>query len=282
MPVPEPTSWPTTFTWTTVHPIADYLNEPIDAARAAYNAHWGTNISSELEWQQRYLPKYPSDGWLRYGGGIPDFQIIGPSGVRGFGLHEFQGHPEIVERVNRMNLLATTSTGGTTMPQNPIDPNTGLPAGTPPTPPATTTPLPPGTPPTPPSGGTPLPPGTPDPNSPPIGQTPGTPGATPSNFIVLHGHYEVGVQFNTGSQAGDATPVRITSDAAWFWFFTDNNPEIIIKVVGDVNHPWVFAAGLTDVGCTITVRDKDNPANVKTYTNRQGAAFQPIQDTSAF
>jgi hypothetical protein len=38
---------------------------------------------------------------------------------------------------------------------------------------------------------------------------------------------------------------------------------------------------LTNVNVVLTVRDTKNGA-VKTYTNPQGVAFQPVQDTAAF
>jgi hypothetical protein len=44
---------------------------------------------------------------------------------------------------------------------------------------------------------------------------------------------------------------------------------------------WFFAGGLTDVRALITVTDTQTAA-VRTYLNRQGTAFQPIQDTAAF
>jgi len=44
---------------------------------------------------------------------------------------------------------------------------------------------------------------------------------------------------------------------------------------------WVFAAGLTNVGGTLTVTDTIS-GTAKTYVNPQGNAFQPILDTKAF
>lgn len=105
-----PTTWPTTFTVETVGPIADYLNEPIYAARILYNnrlvAQGKPRLSTEEQWDSAYLPLYPRDGWLRYPG-LPPYQIIGPLGLGGFGLHEFQGHPEIRARIDQMQALAT-------------------------------------------------------------------------------------------------------------------------------------------------------------------------------
>ena len=44
---------------------------------------------------------------------------------------------------------------------------------------------------------------------------------------------------------------------------------------------WVFAGGLTNVNVVMTITDTQTGA-VRTYTNPQVTAFQPIQDTSAF
>lgn len=84
------------------------------------------------------------------------------------------------------------------------------------------------------------------------------------------------------SGAGQA--VALTSDTGYFWFFSSNNVEIVIKVVDGTAFNgkfWVFAAGLTNVNVVITVTDTTTGA-VKIYTNPQGVAFLPIQDTSAF
>jgi hypothetical protein len=59
---------------------------------------------------------------------------------------------------------------------------------------------------------------------------------------------------------------------------------MVVKVLNGCalgRHYWVFAGGLTNVRTVITVTDTKN-GQVKTYVNRQGTAFQPIQDTSAF
>ncbi len=59
---------------------------------------------------------------------------------------------------------------------------------------------------------------------------------------------------------------------------------MVIKVVDGRafnNHLWVFAGGLTNVQVVITVTDTQTGA-VQTYTNNQGVAFAPIQDTAAF
>ena len=44
---------------------------------------------------------------------------------------------------------------------------------------------------------------------------------------------------------------------------------------------WFFAAGLTDVGVTLTVADTET-REVRRYERPRGQAFAPVQDTDAF
>jgi PKD repeat protein len=87
-----------------------------------------------------------------------------------------------------------------------------------------------------------------------------------------------------GGETGQGKPIGITDNTGYFWFEYDSNVEIVAKVLDGCtvngNH-WVFAAGLTNIEVTMTVIDKQTGA-MKTYTNAQGAAFEPIQDTKAF
>jgi hypothetical protein len=60
--------------------------------------------------------------------------------------------------------------------------------------------------------------------------------------------------------------------------------EAVVKVLNACTFNqkfWVFAGGLTNVQVTLTVTDTKT-GTVRIYNNPQGAAFQPIQDTSAF
>lgn len=86
-----------------------------------------------------------------------------------------------------------------------------------------------------------------------------------------------------GSAAGQAQTVPLTTDSGYLWFFAATNVEAVIKVIDACalnQHFWVFAGGLTNVLTTITVTDTQTGA-MKTYTNPQGTAFAPVQDTSA-
>jgi hypothetical protein len=91
--------------------------------------------------------------------------------------------------------------------------------------------------------------------------------------------------FRTAAGAvGDGTPVPLTSDTGYLWFFQSSNVEIVVKVLngcGINNRYWVFAGGLTDVNVDLIVTDYAT-GQVRTYSNPQKTPFQPIQDTDAF
>jgi hypothetical protein len=84
-----------------------------------------------------------------------------------------------------------------------------------------------------------------------------------------------------------AEPARVLlgdHDSGTFWFFDEDNRELIVKLLDacELNgHYWFFAAGLTDVEVQLEVEDPETgTANV--YLNPLGRPFQPILDTEAF
>lgn len=88
----------------------------------------------------------------------------------------------------------------------------------------------------------------------------------------------------TSGETGQGEGVLLTSDTGYFWFFSDTNVELAVKILdacGFNDHYWVFAAGLTDVRVELTVTDTETGAS-QTYVNPLGEPFQPIQDTDAF
>lgn len=99
------------------------------------------------------------------------------------------------------------------------------------------------------------------------------------------GRFQVQTQWRTSDgRTGSGQAVPLTGDTGYFWFFSSNNVEMVLKAVngcGFNSSYWVFAGGLTDVNVVTTVTDTQTGA-VKTYTNPQGVAFQPLQDTGAF
>jgi virginiamycin B lyase len=110
--------------------------------------------------------------------------------------------------------------------------------------------------------------------------------ATPGPPLLLgEGHFRVTVAWSAVHQgtSGVGQPVSLTQDAGYFWFFTANNVELLVKVVDGrvVNgHFWVFAGALSNVQYTISVTDTLTGV-VKTYFNAQDARTS-VTDTEAF
>lgn len=110
-----------------------------------------------------------------------------------------------------------------------------------------------------------------------------TPG--PTSLCLNGGRFEVTAQWETADGAmGDGQAIALTADTGYFWFFASTNVEVLIKVLDGCSlnqRFWVFAGGLTNVRTVLTVTDTQS-GRVRTYTNPQGAAFLPLQDTDAF
>jgi hypothetical protein len=113
----------------------------------------------------------------------------------------------------------------------------------------------------------------------------GTCVAGPTSLCLSGGRFQVDVAWKTSNgDTGVGQAVSLTADTGYFWFFGASNVEMVIKVLNACTFNqkfWVYAGGLTDVETTIHVTDTMTGA-VKTYTNPQGTAFRPIQDSSAF
>jgi streptogramin lyase len=97
--------------------------------------------------------------------------------------------------------------------------------------------------------------------------------------------FKVAVDWRKGDgSTGQGHAVPLTDDAGYFWFFNLSNIEVVVKVLDGCSlneRVWVFAAGLTNLGVTLTVTDIETGES-RPYVNPVGVAFQPIQDTSAF
>ena len=117
------------------------------------------------------------------------------------------------------------------------------------------------------------------------GSAAGSCSADDRTLCLANNRFAVSVTWQTADgNSGNGTAVPLTSDTGYFWFFQSSNVEMVTKVLNGCGFNarwWAFAGGLTNVQTTMTVRDTETGA-VKTYTNPQNTAFQPIQDTSAF
>ncbi len=68
-----------------------------------------------------------------------------------------------------------------------------------------------------------------------------------------------------------------------FWFFSADNPEVLVKVLNGCaldGHYWVFLSAATNVGMSVTVTDTQT-GKTWTRTNADGTAMPSIQDTGA-
>ena len=107
---------------------------------------------------------------------------------------------------------------------------------------------------------------------------------TSTSLCLNNSRFRVTATWQTTTSSGVGTAVPLTSDTGYFWFFSSNNVEMVVKVVngcGFNSRYWVFGGGLTNTFVTIQVTDTLTGA-VRFYNNPINTAFQPIQDTAAF
>lgn len=109
--------------------------------------------------------------------------------------------------------------------------------------------------------------------------------SNPTTLCLSNSRFRVTAQWKTrDGTTGNGQGVPLTSETGYYWFFGSSNVEMVVKVIDACSFNqrfWVFAGGLTDVNVTLNVTDTKTGVS-RTYTNPLGAAFQPIQDTSAF
>jgi glucose/arabinose dehydrogenase len=99
------------------------------------------------------------------------------------------------------------------------------------------------------------------------------------------GRFAVRASFRVdGGPPRQAQGRALTSDTGAFWFFSEDNLEVLVKVLdacAAFDRFWVFAAGLTNLELELVVRDTATAAEQR-YPNPPGRPFAPVQDTAAF
>ena len=99
------------------------------------------------------------------------------------------------------------------------------------------------------------------------------------------GRFEVTARWETEQEtSGEGNFSPLTSDTGTFWFFDENNVEMVVKVLDGCainEHFWVFAGGLTNVEVEVLIVDRETGL-ARTFFNPLGTAFNPIQDITAF
>jgi len=100
--------------------------------------------------------------------------------------------------------------------------------------------------------------------------------------LCLSDRFDVSVSCSAPGRTCTPTPVKLTSDTGYFWFFNGANIELMTKVVdgrGLNGKFWFFYGALSDVQYQIQVKDRVT-GNTKTYTNPQGQ-LSSVADTNA-
>ena len=108
-----------------------------------------------------------------------------------------------------------------------------------------------------------------------------------TNMCLLGGRFAAQITYrtpNVGTGAGKA--VTYSNQTGLFWFFNQDNVEMLLKVVDGCNVPglnayWVFFSATTNVDFTLTVTDTQTGVS-KQYRNPLGLAAAPVQDVSTF
>ena len=109
--------------------------------------------------------------------------------------------------------------------------------------------------------------------------------STSTALCLVEGRFRVELAWRTpDGNSGQAMGDFLSEDTGYFYFFTKNNVEAVVKVLdgcGINGTFWVFLAGLTNVQVDITITDTVT-GQVRTWRNPQGTLFQPVGDTQAF
>ncbi len=106
-----------------------------------------------------------------------------------------------------------------------------------------------------------------------------------TTLCLLDNRFRITANYRTPQgEMGAAQAVELTPDTGYFWFFRQENVEMVIKVLNGcpINQRfWVIAGGLTNVEVDIEVFDIEANQS-RLFGNPQATPFQPIQDTNAF
>jgi plastocyanin len=106
-------------------------------------------------------------------------------------------------------------------------------------------------------------------------------------LCLAGGRFRVTVDFRAPADAAPrpATKIDLRDESGLFWFFSESNVEMLVKVLNACVEPfdryWVFYAATTNVEFTVRVTDTLRN-QTRVYTNPQGQRALPVQDTDAF
>ena len=110
---------------------------------------------------------------------------------------------------------------------------------------------------------------------------------TPDDTTVCLTDGRFQVEMIRDTSAEDPMPAyseMLTTDTAYFWFFSPSNVEVLVKVLDaceDFDQFWIFTSGLTDVGTTLTITDTQT-GQTWTRETQLDQPYPPVIETEAF
>ena len=109
--------------------------------------------------------------------------------------------------------------------------------------------------------------------------------ASDTALCLTGSRFAVSSTFRTrNGSRGVGQAKALTPDTGYFWFFDEDNVEVVVKVLeacGVNDRYWVFAGGLTNVEVETTVEDTST-GQMRVYTNPLETPFQTVTDVQAF
>ncbi|MEM1180675.1 MAG: hypothetical protein AAGM22_20175 [Acidobacteriota bacterium] len=116
--------------------------------------------------------------------------------------------------------------------------------------------------------------------------SPGNCPRDPQTLCLQNGRFQLRVEWRDfdGNEGRGMTVLDRSDTAGQFWFFDEDNRELLVKVIdgcGENGHFWVFLAGTTNVEHEFTVTDLATGAE-KAYAGALGQPVPTRLDTVAF
>lgn len=106
-----------------------------------------------------------------------------------------------------------------------------------------------------------------------------------TRLCLAEGRFQVVLGWSSAEERGAAFAVSGGPNAGSFWFFSEDNPEVFVKVLNACFEPfnrfWIFAAGLTNLATRLEVLDTESGLR-QVYEQLPGRAFESIQDFDSF
>ena len=110
--------------------------------------------------------------------------------------------------------------------------------------------------------------------------------ASPTTLCLQDGRFEVSLDWYdpTNDQGGRARTLPFSKESGFFWFYQEENVEMIVKILDgrSINeHFWVYYDGLTTHEYTLTIKDLQTDT-VKIYKKTKDEGICGGSDTRAF